>query len=155
MPITAYTDGANRVSKPGMASCAWMINLPGGHRVSQGYFLGPEPHTNNYAEYHGLLYLLRHLYDKMYTGVLIHCDSKLVVEQVNRRWEIKHQELAPYAHEAYGLLMQGYHKLIHVRGHGGNENATDNEGNDYVDKLCNQVLDQQGENERAILNVKK
>ena len=75
---TAYIDGANRISKPGMAACAWMIDMPGG-RVSKGYFLGPEPHTNNYAEYQGLLRLLRHLYEKQYTDVLIHCDSMLVV----------------------------------------------------------------------------
>jgi len=111
--------------------------------VSKGYFLGPEPHTNNYAEYQGLLRLLRHLYEKQYTDVLIHCDSMLVVEQVNGRWDVKHKELLPYVNEAYGLLTQGHHRLIHVRGHGKNENATDNEGNDYVDKLCNQVLDQQ------------
>jgi len=140
--ITAYTDGASRVSKPGMTACAWALNLPGG-RVSKGYFLGPEPHTNNYAEYQGLLRLLRHLYEKQYTDVLIHCDSMIVVEQVNGRWDVKHKELLPYVNEAYGLLTQGHHRLIHVRGHGKNANATDNEGNDYVDKLCNQVLDQQ------------
>lgn len=140
--IRAYTDGACRVSNPGYCSCAWAIELPYG-RVAKGYYLGPELHSNNYAEYHGLLYLLRHLYEKKYTDVLIHCDSVLVVNQVNGEWETwRKPELEKFAHEAYGLLTAGHHRLIHVRGHGKNAHATDNEGNDYVDKLCNQVLDE-------------
>jgi len=114
-----------------------------GRQISMGYFLGPELHTNNYAEYQGLLRLLRWLHECELTDVLIHCDSMLVVEQVNGRWDVKHKELLPFVNEAYGLLTAGHHRLVHVRGHGKNANATDNEGNDFVDKLCNQVLDQQ------------
>jgi len=141
--ITAYCDGANRISKPGMAACAWMIRSSNGTVIHDAHFLGPEPHTNNFAEYQGLLRLLRHLHEKEYSDVLIHCDSMLVVEQVNGRWDVKHKELLPFVNEAYGLLTAGHHRLVHVRGHGKNANATDNEGNDFVDKLCNQVLDQQ------------
>lgn len=143
--ITAYTDGANRVSRPGMAACAWMFRTSHGDMAHEGTYLGPEPHTNNYAEYQGLLRLLRYLHQYQLTDALIHCDSMLVVEQVNGRWDVKHKELRPFVNEAYGLLMSGRHRLVHVRGHGKNENAKDNEGNDFVDKLCNQVLDREQE----------
>ena len=138
-------DGANRISKPGMAACAWALFKGPEEQAFGCAYLGPETHTNNYAEWQALLRLLRWLYEQKITDVLIHSDSMLVIEQTMGRWEIKQEEFRPYAAEAYGLLTQGHHRLLHVRGHGKNENATDNERNDYVDKLCNQVLDRQEE----------
>jgi len=135
--ISAFCDGACRVSNPGITSCAWLLELPGGS-VSQGYFLGNELHSNNFSEYQGLLHLLEHLEKHNYRNVIIHCDSKLVVEQVNQRWNVISPEIRPLMTKAYGLLVRGCHVLKHVKGHSGNE------GNEAVDRLCNKVLDDNG-----------
>ena len=134
MTINAYTDGAVRKGNPGQASCAWLLDLPGGS-VFWGYFLGPELRTNNYAEYQGVLKLLEHLDAQGYRNVTIHCDSKLVVEQVNQRWHVNSEELRPLMSKAYGLLVQGAHVLKHCKGHAGNI------GNEKADRLCNEELD--------------
>jgi ribonuclease HI len=139
---TAYTDGACRLTNPGLCSCAWVLYDGYTQVASGGSYLGPELHTNNYAEYQGLLKLLRYLYGCGITGVLIHSDSTLVVNQVNQKWSAENKpELKKFMVEAYGLLTVGHHKLIHVRGHGKNENSTDNERNGKADELCNQILD--------------
>jgi probable phosphoglycerate mutase len=140
MTLNAYTDGAVRKGNPGQASCAWLLELPGGS-VSWGYFLGPELRTNNYAEYQGVLNLLERLEEKEYRNVTIYCDSKLVVEQVNQRWHVNSEELRPLMSKAYGLLVRGGHVIVHVKGHSGNP------GNEAVDLLCNKVLDQQEESD--------
>lgn len=144
--ITAYTDGACRVSNPGITSCAWAVyfNDEDDVSITDSYFLGPELHTNNYAEYMGIVKLLEYLEAKAIRNVAIHCDSKLVVEQVNQRWNVTSEELRPLMSKAYGLLVRGTHVLKHVKGHSGNP------GNEAVDLLCNQILDkyQEAQNDK-------
>ena len=143
--LRAYTDGACRISNPGICSCAWLL-LDGLKETSQGYYLGPELHTNNYAEYQGLLRLLRYLYQQNIHNVVIHSDSMLVVQQVNGLWKTENKpELAVFANEARGLLLQGQHRLLHIFGHGKNLNEDYNKGNSFVDDLCNEVLDEHKE----------
>ena len=60
--IEAYCDGACRVSNPGVTSCAWVVYEGEREVKHQAYFLGPELHTNNYAEFQGLIKLLEHLH---------------------------------------------------------------------------------------------
>ena len=145
--LTAYTDGACRVSNPGQCSCAWVL-YDGAEEIAWGgAYLGPELHTNNYAEYQGVLRLLRWLNEQKITDVVIHCDSKLVVNQINQEWSAENKpELKKFMVEAYGLLTVGHHRIVHVRGHGGNANATDNERNGYADEICNRILDEKGFN---------
>jgi ribonuclease HI len=136
----SYTDGAVRVSNPGVASCAWVLydTYKPEWKLEQGTFLG-SPHSNNYAEYQGLLTLLQYLYEQRYRNVVIYCDSKLVVEQTNQRWEVNSEELRPLMSRAYGLLVQGTHVLKHIKGHEGEV------GNERADELCNMVLDEHKE----------
>src|SRR6266851_3298440 len=133
--IKAYTDGACRKSNPGLCSCAWAVYEGGKLDSYGGRFLGPEFHTNNYAEYMGLIVLLEILYHNHMRNVVIHCDSKLVVNQVNQNWKVESKELRPLMSKAYGLLVEGCHVLKHIKGHDGNE------GNERVDAICNEVLD--------------
>jgi ribonuclease HI len=144
--ITAYTDGACRVSNPGLCSCAFVLyGLPGGE-VSQAKYLGPELRSNNYAEYQGLVLLLEWLYAHSVRNVIIHCDSQLVVNQTLSKWEINQPDLKVLAAKCYGLLVQGCHVLKHIKGHDGNK------GNERADELCNAVLDvHKEEYERALL----
>lgn len=133
--MKAYTDGACRRSNPGVCSCAWVL-YDGETTVAEGgFYLGHQLHTNNFAEYMGLIHLLEYLYVNKITGVTIHCDSKLVVNQVNQSWEINSDELRKLASQAFGVLTVGRHTLVHIKGHDGIK------GNERADELCNKILD--------------
>ena len=93
--MRAYTDGACRVSNPGQCSAAFAVYCIGSLQYEHARYLGPELHTNNYAEYQGLLDLLRWAEAEKITGLDIHCDSQLVVKQVRGEWAVKHKELQP------------------------------------------------------------
>jgi ribonuclease HI len=133
----AYTDGACRGGNPGFTSCAWVLydSAMEGQEVSGGKYLGPERHTNNYAEYQGLILLLEHLYFSGTRNVIIHSDSELVVNQTLGNWTINQDDLRLFAAKCYGLLTQGCHVLKHIKGHNGDR------GNERADALCNAILD--------------
>jgi ribonuclease HI len=130
----AFTDGACRQSNPGICSAAFVV-LDGDVEIArQGKYLGPELHTNNFAEYQGLLMLLHWAYDVGVKGLLIHCDSLLVVKQVAGEWNAR-TDLAQYTREAQALMLHGGHSMKHVRGH------QDCVGNILADQICNYTLD--------------
>lgn len=133
---TAYTDGACRGGNPGICSCAWVLYESGKLVISDSHYLGPERHTNNYAEYQGLILLLKYLYQNNIRNVIIHSDSELVVNQTLGKWATNLESTHLFAAQAYGLLIQGCHMLKHVKGH------DECIGNIRADQICNQVLDQ-------------
>jgi len=135
MSLTAYTDGACRDGNPGRTSCAFAVFKDGAEIHSAGRYLGLQ--TNNFAEYSGLLYLLAWADQSKITGLSIHSDSQLIVNQTNGSWKVNEQSLLPLQRRAYAMLIRGGHTLSWVKGHSGNA------GNERVDQLCNQVLDQQ------------
>jgi ribonuclease HI len=133
--LTAYCDGACRVSNPGICSCAFVIYKDEVEVHTEGKYIGPEFHSNNFAEYQGLLLLLEYLYLHSIRNVVIHCDSELVVNQSLGKWDINQPDLKVLATKCYGLLVQGCHVLKHIKGHDGNK------GNERADGLCNAMLD--------------
>jgi ribonuclease HI len=62
--------------------------------------------TNNVAEYQGLIAGLRAAIDLGATEVEVRMDSKLVVEQMSGRWQVKHPAMKPLALEAGGLVRE-------------------------------------------------
>lgn len=142
--MNAYCDGACRGGNPGQCSCAFAVYLGenNSHTYTHARYLGPEPHTNNYAEYQGLLDLLRWANEAGLRNLDIHCDSQLVIRQVAGEWQVKHKELQPFRDEAYALFIRGEHLLQWIRGHEQAEREEDRIGNTLVDKLCNEVLDE-------------
>lgn len=60
--------------------------------------------TNNVAEYQGLIAGLQAAADLGAVEVDVRMDSKLVVEQMSGRWQIKHPGLRPLAAKAAGLV---------------------------------------------------
>lgn len=130
----AFTDGACRVGNPGLCACGFVFYIDGveQHRAAR---MLPGLNTNNVSEYTGLIDLLEWAKQEGVEGMNIHSDSKLVVEQVNGRWQVRPDLLSMTA-RAFGLLYGGKHSLFHVKGHAGIE------GNEAVDDLCNQVLDE-------------
>lgn len=137
MAVTAYTDGACRGGNPGFTSCAWVMydSAEPGQEVAEAKYLGPDRHTNNYAEYQGLIMLLEFLYKAKLRNVFIYSDSELVVNQTLGHWDINKDDLKKYAAKCYGLLVQGCHVLQHVKGHDGSV------GNERADELCNLMLE--------------
>jgi probable phosphoglycerate mutase len=62
--------------------------------------------TNNVAEYRGLIAGLQAARDLGATDVEVRMDSKLVVEQMSGRWQVKHPAMKPLALEAAGLVRE-------------------------------------------------
>jgi ribonuclease HI len=62
--------------------------------------------TNNVAEYRGLIAGLRAAIELGATDVEVRMDSKLVVEQMSGRWQVKHPSMKPLALEAGTLVRE-------------------------------------------------
>lgn len=132
--LTAYTDGACR-GNPGPSSCAFAVYDEDLKLIyQQARVLGSQ--TNNFAEYSALIDLLEWAHKKCLGKITIYCDSALVVNQVIEKWKCAKVELQPLQRLARAYYVRGMHALIHIRGHQGIE------GNELVDKLCNEVLDE-------------
>jgi ribonuclease HI len=134
----AYCDAACRGGNPGFCSAAFVVYDGADEKFTGKYYLGPERHTNNYSEYLALLYLLHALDYYGLKRVEIYSDSKLVVETLYQRWELKEPSLIPLMLQAYALLTRGNHSVEHTKGHSGTI------GNEKADTLANETLDDAG-----------
>jgi ribonuclease H / adenosylcobalamin/alpha-ribazole phosphatase len=88
--------------------------------------------TNNVAEYGGLIAGLRAAADIGATEVDVRMDSKLVVEQMAGRWQIKHPGLRPLAAEA-AKLMGAFDRVSYT--------WIPRERNKHADALANKAMD--------------
>ena len=131
----AYTDGACRGGNPGQCSCAFVVMQGLTLIFDHSRYLGPELHTNNYAEYQGLLDLLSWANLHKVRNLEIYSDSSLIVNQVRGRWKVNKEDLKPLCHTATALFIRGGHTLHLIKGHDGNV------GNEHADRLCNRILD--------------
>jgi ribonuclease H / adenosylcobalamin/alpha-ribazole phosphatase len=97
--------------------------------------------TNNVAEYSGLVAGLRAA-GKLAPGAAaeVRMDSKLVVEQMSGRWQIKHPDLRPLAAQA----RQAARALGRV-----SYTWVPRERNTHADRLANQAMDAAGGRVRA------
>ena len=146
--MKAYCDGACKCSNPGQCSAAYAIYDGDAVFQASSRYLGPELHTNNWAEFQGLLDLLLYATQNSITHLDINCDSQLVVKLVSGEWKVKHEELRPFRDLAQALMIRGHHTLHWVRGHAGNA------GNELCDYLCNKELERIMEkNEQNLLLV--
>jgi len=136
--IKVYTDGGSR-GNPGVAGAGVYIEDECGQEIyREAKFLGNK--TNNEAEYLGLLaateFLLR--YEIKNPGQIesaeFFLDSKLVVEQINRHWKIKKDELRQIAASIWKNLstLPYPQRFSHVLRH----------LNKKADQLANDAMDQ-------------
>lgn len=88
--------------------------------------------TNNVAEYGGLIAGLRAALELSPGEVEVRMDSKLVVEQMSGRWQVKHPSMKPLAREAAALIEQ----LPRVR-----FSWIPRERNTHADRLANEAMD--------------
>lgn len=133
--LTIHTDGGSR-GNPGPAAIGVTAAI---NSLSPIYELATSigQATNNQAEYQAILASLSwwiQLEKKPAIDKIIwKLDSKLVVEQLNRRWKIKEAHLQPLAQQAWQQLSQLKipFEIIHVP----------REQNQRADALLNQALD--------------
>ena len=135
MQIQIFTDGGSR-GNPGQAACAFVV-AQAGTTIDQGTkALGVM--TNNEAEYHGFLLSLEWLLEQSaknadYSQATWQLDSKLVVEQLNRRWKIKEPRMRQLAQDCWAQLakLSLPYSIQHIP----------REKNALADALLNQTLD--------------
>jgi probable phosphoglycerate mutase len=98
-------DGGSR-GNPGPAGYGAVVLDPDTEQVLAERSEGIGVATNNVAEYRGLIAGLRAAIELGATAVEVRMDSKLVVEQMCGRWQVKHPAMKPLAREAAGLVRE-------------------------------------------------
>ena len=126
-----YADGAAR-GNPGPAGAGAALVDEDGHVVAEAMrHLGHA--TNNVAEYTALIIGLEAARQHDVQDLEIRMDSKLVVEQMNGKWRIKHPGLKPLAIQAGALLaLFPKRQLRHIP----------REQNGIADALANRAIDE-------------
>ena len=90
--------------------------------------------TNNVAEYSGLIAGLRAATKEGASAAEVRMDSKLVVEQMSGRWQVKQPHLRPLAGEAAGLARE-LGEVIYT--------WVPRARNAHADRLANEAMDAQ------------
>ncbi|GIF11718.1 bifunctional RNase H/acid phosphatase [Actinoplanes teichomyceticus] len=101
--VVVEADGGSR-GNPGPAGYGAVVRDAASGEVLLERYAGLGTATNNVAEYSGLIAGLRAAAELGATRVDVRMDSKLVIEQMAGRWQIKNPGLRPLAAEAAGLV---------------------------------------------------
>ena len=127
---TAHVDGGAR-GNPGPAGYGVAIQDASGHPVAElSEYLGH--HTNNYAEYQGLLAALRYAAENQITALRVISDSELMVRQMKGIYKVRHPELRKLYDEAQQLVRRLEHcEIRHPH----------REHNQIADRLANEAMD--------------
>ena len=130
MKLYLYTDGGSR-NNPGPSACGIVIKDEAGEVLSAyGEWLGLQ--TNNYAEYMGAISALKKAKELGADEVELIVDSKLVCEQLNRNWKVKHPNIQPLFIQAWTAMAEFKKvKIKHIL----------REGNKEADAEVNKILD--------------
>jgi len=124
-----YFDGASR-GNPGPACAACAIFDDKNELIwEKSLYLGER--TNNEAEYTGLIILLREICKRRLSPVVIHGDSRLVINQVSGAWKVNKPHLMVFLEEIREL----------TRGLSLSFEWIPRAENSYADSLCNRELD--------------
>ncbi|MEH0147678.1 bifunctional RNase H/acid phosphatase [Corynebacterium sp. Q4381] len=112
MRVSLFCDGGSR-GNPGVAGSGSVIYDDSGATLAEiAYVVGAKA-SNNVAEYYGLVRGLEAAKDLGATEVRVSMDSKLVVEQMNGRWKIKHPDMKQLALEARELA-KGFERVTYT-----------------------------------------
>ena len=127
---TAHIDGGAR-GNPGPSGYGVVIHDPSGSKVAElSEYLGH--HTNNYAEYQGLLAVLRYAVAHGIKSLKVVSDSELMVRQMKGIYKVKHPELRKLYEEAQLLVRKlDYFEIRHAM----------REQNVDADRLANEAMD--------------
>ena len=103
--VIVEADGGSR-GNPGPAGYGAVVRDADTGEVLREVAAGIGVATNNVAEYDGLLAGLRAAIDLAASSVDVRMDSKLVVEQMAGRWQVKHPDMQAKRREAARLVAQ-------------------------------------------------
>lgn len=104
-PVVVEADGGSR-GNPGPAGYGALVRHAVTGEVLAERAAGLGVATNNVAEYRGLIAGLAAAVELAPAAVEVRMDSKLVVEQMAGRWQIKHPSMRPLASQAAALVAQ-------------------------------------------------
>jgi probable phosphoglycerate mutase len=127
---TAHCDGGSR-GNPGPAGYGAVVEDPQGHTVARlSEFLGIQ--TNNFAEYSGLLGVLRWAIQNSVPRVRVVSDSELMVKQMQGKYKVSSPAIRPLYDEAKKMTRQleGFEIRHTLRA-----------GNKEADQLANDAMD--------------
>ena len=127
---TAHVDGGAR-GNPGPAGYGVSVQDGSGKPVAElSEYLGH--HTNNYAEYQGLIAALRYAAKNQIKALKVVSDSELMVRQMKGVYKVRHPELRKLYDEAQMLVRQmEYFEIRHAL----------REHNQIADRLANEAMD--------------
>jgi ribonuclease HI len=128
--FTAHCDGGSR-GNPGPAAYGAVIEDPRGQVAARlSAFLGVQ--TNNYAEYAGLLAVLKWAVQNGVRCLRVVSDSELMVKQMNGAYKVASPGLRPLWEEARQLArkLDGFQMRHTLRA-----------GNKEADRLANEAMD--------------
>jgi len=128
--FTAHCDGGSR-GNPGPAGFGAIVEDPKGRVVARlSDYLGRQ--TNNYAEYSGLLAVLRWAVGNGTKRLRVVSDSELMVNQMKGRYKVGSPGLRPLWEEARRLAarLERFEMRHTLRG-----------GNQEADRLANDAMD--------------
>jgi len=132
--VVVEADGGSR-GNPGPAGYGAVVldAESGAVLVERGDYLGTT--TNNVAEYNGLLAGLRAAAELGARRVYVRMDSKLVVEQMSGRWQVKNPGMRELAREA-AALRAAFDEITFT--------WIPREQNKRADRLANEAMDRGG-----------
>jgi probable phosphoglycerate mutase len=128
--LTAHCDGGSR-GNPGPSGYGAVIeDAKGRVLVELSEFVGMQ--TNNFAEYSGLLGVLRWAIENGGKRLRVISDSELMVKQMQGKYSVKSPVLKPLYDEAKKLTrrLEGFEMRHTLRG-----------GNKEADRLANEAMD--------------
>lgn len=128
--LVAHVDGGAR-GNPGPAGYGVVIEDQQGKPIAEfSRYLGH--HTNNFAEYSGLIAALNYALEHEYPALRVLSDSELMVRQMNGIYKVRSPELRPLYEEAARLSRKlQWFRIEHVR----------REKNAEADRLANEAMD--------------
>jgi ribonuclease HI len=127
---TAHVDGGAR-GNPGPAGYGAVIHDAHGKKVAElSEYLGHQ--TNNYAEYQGLIGVLRYAVEHQLEALHVISDSELMVRQMKGQYKVKAPGLKPLWDEAQkrAAKLEDFDMRHTLRG-----------GNQEADRLANEAMD--------------
>ena len=128
--VVAHVDGGAR-GNPGPAGYGVVIENHEGKPIAEiSRYLGH--HTNNFAEYSGLIAALSYALEHQHSAVRVLSDSELMVRQMNGVYKVRSRDLRPLYEQARALAQRlNWFRIEHV---GREQNAR-------ADRLANEAMD--------------
>ena len=91
-------DGGSR-GNPGVSGCGSVIYYRGNEIWNRSVYLGDD-HTNNYAEYYGVIYGLIGAKQMKIKNLKVQGDSQIIINQLTGKFKVNSQKLKPLLDKA-------------------------------------------------------